>query len=365
MKSILLLMMMVTGVANAQNRGILFEQSPLSASLLKAKSENKLVFVDCFTVWCGPCKEMAKNIFTIDTVGTFFNKNFVNVQLDMEKGEGPAARIKYHIEAYPSFLLLDGDGNLVYKFVGAMSAKEFVAKIKEGQNPSNRVAVMNKMYADGNRSKDFLREYIKVKIGMMEKTEGVKIAEQYYDMLSPAEKLLPENWYLFSDNRYAMYLSDVHSRNFNYLADHWREFAAVNGKEVVEGRLGSMYRKTAEYCFHGWYFKNYLNEVYPYQQSDFDHYRTQIKATELDNKDGLIVLMDMAQAAGEKDTVKLAHLFADKFGVLSKKNQSVVFTYMMAYSKRGSQQARLAYKEAMDKVILTAKDERIISLAKH
>src|SRR4051812_37943715 len=107
--------MIVTGVAKAQNSGILFEQSPLSASLLKAKSENKLVFVDCFTVWCGPCKQMAKNIFTIDTVGTFFNKNFVNVQLDMEKGEGKAALIKYHIEAFPSFLLLDGDGNLVYK----------------------------------------------------------------------------------------------------------------------------------------------------------------------------------------------------------------------------------------------------------
>jgi len=363
-KRILLLLMMVTGAANAQTNGILFEKSPLSVSLLKAKNENKLVFVDCYTVWCGPCKEMAKNIFTIDTVSAFFNKTFVNVQLDMEKGEGKPAVVKYHIEAYPSFLLLDGDGNLVYKFVGAMNAKEFMVKAKEGQNPSNRIVVMNKMYADGNRSKDFLREYIKVKIDMMEKSEGVKVAEQYFDMLSPQEKLLPENWYLFSNNRYAMYLSDVHSRNFNYLADHWREFAAIDGKDVVEERMGNLYRKIAEYCLHGWYFKN-RESAHPYQQSEFDNYRTQIKATELDNKEGLIVLMDMAQAAGEQDTIKLAHLFVDKFAILSKKNQSIVFAYMFAFSKKGSQQARVAYNDAMDKVILTAKDERIIPLAKY
>jgi len=364
-KRILLLFMIITCTAHAQNTGIVFEKSPLSVSLLKAKKENKLVFVDCYTVWCGPCKEMAKDVFTLDSVGTFFNKNFINVQLDMEKGEGKSAVVKYHIEAYPSFLLLDGDGNLVYKFVGAMSAKDFIAKIKEGQNPSNRVLVMNKMYADGDRSKAFLRDYIKVKIDMMEKTEGVKIAEQYFDLLSPQEKLLPENWYLFGSNRYAMYLSDVHSRNFNYLGDHWREFAAVNGKEVVEERLVSMYLKTAEYCLHGWYFKNSQNEIHPYQPAEFDHYHAQINATELDNKEGLIVLMDMAQSAGERDTIKLARLFADKFAVLNKKNQSVAFTYMMAFSKRGSQQARLAYREAMDKVVLTSKDERITSLAKH
>jgi thioredoxin-related protein len=363
MKRILLLLMIISSAVYAQNNGVLFEKYPLSVSLLKARNENKLVFVDCCTAWCGPCKAMAKDVFTIDTVGAFFNKNFVNVQLDMEKGEGKPAAVKYHIEAYPSFLLLDGDGNLVYKFVGAMGAKEFVAKIKEGQNPSNRVAVMNKMYADGNRSKDFLREYIKAKIDMMETAEGVKIAEQYFDMLSPREKLLPENWYLFSNNRYAMYLSDLHSRNFNYLADHWREFAAINGKDAVEERMGNIYRKITEYCLHGWYFKN-RESAHPYQQSEFDHYRTQIKSTELDNKEGLIVLMDMAQAAGEQDTIKLAHIFADSFAILSKKNQSIVFTYMFAFSKKGSQQARLTYNEAMDKVVLTAKDERIISLAK-
>lgn len=365
MKRILLLLLIVTGVAKAQSGGILFETNSLSASLLKAKKENKLVFVDCFTVWCGPCKAMAKDVFTIDTVGTFFNKNFVNVQLDMEKGEGKDARVKYHVEAYPSFLLLDGDGNLVYKFVGAMSAKEFVAKIKEGQNPSNRVAVMNKMYADGDRSKAFLREYIKVKINMMETAEGAQIAEQYFDMLSPAEKLLPENWYLFSNNRYAMYVSDVHTRNFNYLADHWREFAAVNGKEVVEDRLANMYRKTAEYCLQGWYFKNSRGKEHPYQQTEFDNYRRQINATELDNKEGLAILMDMGQAAGQKDTIGLAHIFRDKFSILSKKNQSVVYTYMMAYGRKGSPEARSAYKEAMDKVVLAAKDEKIIALAKH
>ena len=62
--------------------------SRCSEALAKAKAENKLVFMDCYTSWCGPCKYMTETIFPQEKAGEFFNPKFVCVKFDMEKGEG-------------------------------------------------------------------------------------------------------------------------------------------------------------------------------------------------------------------------------------------------------------------------------------
>ncbi|MFR4036530.1 MAG: thioredoxin domain-containing protein [Butyricimonas faecalis] len=31
--------------------------------LTKAKTENKTIFVDVYTQWCGPCKHVSENVF--------------------------------------------------------------------------------------------------------------------------------------------------------------------------------------------------------------------------------------------------------------------------------------------------------------
>jgi thiol:disulfide interchange protein len=61
-------------LAFGQDVGIKFE-SHLSWNeiLAKAKTENKYIFIDCYTTWCGPCKYMSKNIFTQKEVGDYFN----------------------------------------------------------------------------------------------------------------------------------------------------------------------------------------------------------------------------------------------------------------------------------------------------
>ena len=69
--------------------GIRFEQLDVNAAVAKAKKENKLVFIDVYTTWCGPCKWLSKNVFTDDAVGTYYNEHFVCIKVDAEKGQGP------------------------------------------------------------------------------------------------------------------------------------------------------------------------------------------------------------------------------------------------------------------------------------
>ncbi|MFD1142138.1 thioredoxin family protein [Larkinella insperata] len=106
--------------------GIQFSDAAWKAQLAKAKAEKKLVFLDAYTSWCGPCKLLQKNVFTQKEVGDFFNKEFINVKIDMEKGEGPELALQYPLEGYPTLLFIDGDGKVVKKVLGYQSPEELL-----------------------------------------------------------------------------------------------------------------------------------------------------------------------------------------------------------------------------------------------
>lgn len=100
------------------DKGITFIEQDWDKALKQAKAEKKLVFIDIYAIWCGPCKLLKKNTFTDQKVGEFFNKNFVNVSIDGEKGVGPSLAQKYGITAYPSLIVTDGDGKPVLYTMG-------------------------------------------------------------------------------------------------------------------------------------------------------------------------------------------------------------------------------------------------------
>lgn len=106
--------------------GIEFYHGSWDQAIRKAKSENKLIFVDAYTSWCGPCKWMAANTFTDAQVGEYFNRHFINVKMDMERGEGPAFARRFRVAAYPTLLFLDGNENVVLRSMGSKPAQEFL-----------------------------------------------------------------------------------------------------------------------------------------------------------------------------------------------------------------------------------------------
>ena len=53
--------------------GIVFFKGSLKDAKAKAKKENKLIFIDCYTTWCGPCKNMSKKTFVNKEVGEYYN----------------------------------------------------------------------------------------------------------------------------------------------------------------------------------------------------------------------------------------------------------------------------------------------------
>jgi thiol:disulfide interchange protein len=131
--------------------GIEFDHEiTFQAALDKAKKEGKLVFMDCYTSWCGPCKRLAATVFTDSSVGQYFNNNYINVKFDMEKGEGTAIAGRYQITAYPTLLWLDGNGSIKSKVVGGLDVNGLIAAGKKAANPiSDALNAMDKKYAAG------------------------------------------------------------------------------------------------------------------------------------------------------------------------------------------------------------------------
>ncbi|MCX6221396.1 MAG: thioredoxin fold domain-containing protein [Bacteroidia bacterium] len=115
-----------TGSRTKNGNGIAFHQGAWSEALASAKKENKLIFLDISASWCPPCRMLKARTFPNPEVGTFFNANFINVEVDGEKGEGIDLAHKYRIMGYPSLIFVNGNGDVVTQTSGYHNPKEFV-----------------------------------------------------------------------------------------------------------------------------------------------------------------------------------------------------------------------------------------------
>jgi thioredoxin 1 len=106
--------------------GIQFQNGTWNEAIQIARKENKLIFLDIYATWCGPCKQLKKKTFSDAEVGTVYNQNFVNVAFDGEHGDGEMLMKKYGLRSFPSLLFIDGNGKVVTKTGGYHKPKELI-----------------------------------------------------------------------------------------------------------------------------------------------------------------------------------------------------------------------------------------------
>lgn len=189
MKYNLIALMMVCNYM-VSGQGITFETLTWKEAMQKAKDSDKLMFVDAYAEWCGPCKAMAKNVFTQESVGDFFNQNFINLKLDMEKEDGVSFGHKYPVSAYPTLIFIDGDGKLIKKVVGGQQATGLIAVAQEAMKNNDKSGKYAKKYEDGDRSYDLVYSYIKA-LNDVDKP-SLKISNDFLDSspnLSESQRL--------------------------------------------------------------------------------------------------------------------------------------------------------------------------------
>jgi thioredoxin-related protein len=127
-------------VDNNSGAGIQFVEANWTKAIAEAKKQKKLIFIDAYTSWCGPCRMLKQNTFTDKAAGEFFNKHFINIALDMEKGDGIAFAQKYQINAYPTLLIMDAEEKSVTTSEGYINPAQL---IEFGKYVINKVPKIN------------------------------------------------------------------------------------------------------------------------------------------------------------------------------------------------------------------------------
>ncbi|MFA6277386.1 MAG: DUF255 domain-containing protein [Pedobacter sp.] len=117
------LFMLTTSASAAE---INFLDNPVWSTVIeKAKKENKVIFLDAYATWCGPCKMMDSETYKDQAVADYYNANFINVKYDMEKGEGLTLAQRFSVESYPNLLFINPDGTVLHRATGFRKGPEF------------------------------------------------------------------------------------------------------------------------------------------------------------------------------------------------------------------------------------------------
>lgn len=209
-------------------QGIEFFKGSWAEAVEEAKKKDKIIFVDAFATWCGPCKVMAKNVFTDRSVGDFYNKNFINLKLDMERGEGLEFRKKYPVSAFPTLFYIDYTGEVVQKIRGALKSPDFIKAGKAALGKVDRSGVFAAAYEKGDRSPELIYSYVKA-LNQAGKP-SLKITNDY---LRNQDNLNTE------DNLKIIFegVVEADSKIFELLINNRKPIEDIFSKQLVEERI--------------------------------------------------------------------------------------------------------------------------------
>jgi len=230
-------------VSAVQGQGMDFEHNTTWENVLaKAKEQNKYIFVDCFTTWCGPCKAMSKNIFPQKEVGDFYNTNFVNLKVQLDTTEADSEEVQkwyatgrklatdYQVNVFPTYLIFNSDGQIVHRAVGSMGATAFIEKGKEATMPEKQFYTLKKKYESGERNPEFLYNVTKAAIAASDQ-EFTKTASESYlktqkDLFSKNNLDILQQLTQSSDDKY-----------FPFLIENEAKISTINGNDDLKNTL--------------------------------------------------------------------------------------------------------------------------------
>ena len=223
---------------NLYSQGITFEHGTFEEALNKAKAENKMLFMDCYTAWCGPCKMLQNTTFPDPGVGAFFNDNFISFKIDCEKGEGPDICNRYGVSAYPSLFFIGIDGKVVQKSMGYRPAESLINEAKRAMGGSTSILNEYKAkYQNGERNEDVLRGLV---MNLAKNGDPYDVYWNEYLTMQKSENLIND-----ANAKLIFELTNsISSPSFKYFIEFKNYLIDKYTQDSYERRLESMVSKT-------------------------------------------------------------------------------------------------------------------------
>ncbi len=211
----------------AFGQGIEFRDLKLKEALQAAEDEGKLVFVDAYTDWCGPCKWMAANMFPNEKIGQFYNKHFVSIQMDMEKGEGLAFAKNHGIRAYPTLLFLNGKEEELMRAQGAsQEVEDYLDNAKRAMDPKRNMLYLQAEMPSRKEDLRFMEQYLET--FAMAGTLKEEVVREFFLQFEAEEWMSDALWPLIE-----RHVSNVESPVFRELAGRKTRVLSERGEAAM------------------------------------------------------------------------------------------------------------------------------------
>lgn len=240
---ILLLLLLSPFLLKAQDKGIHFEHGISWADVrAKAKKENKYIFMDCFTTWCGPCRYMSANIFPQEVMGNYFNEKFVSIKVQLDTTDADNEEVKnwykdgaeiakaYSINAYPTFLVFNPDGKAVHRIVGGGEPEEFISRIQNAFDTDKQYYTLLDKYNSGNKEPAFLKTMAEAALDGYDLKNAENIAKEY--QATQKDLFTKENLLFIS-----RFMNSSEDENFKIFIDNREKVIAAIGKQDYDNKM--------------------------------------------------------------------------------------------------------------------------------
>jgi thioredoxin-related protein len=286
----MIIIMLASSLSFADDKGTNFMKDSWDKVKQKAKEENKLIFVDAYTDWCGWCEVMDKNTFSDSTIAAFIHKHFIPAKFDMEKGDGLRLAMKYNVTGFPSFFVFNSDGRRIFTTVGYRPPEDFIKELEKSIDPqywddaTGVSDIINLQYPD-----IYKRSYEKNEGGRRQWPDSTDIAEYFAqdrDWLTEINWLVMQRFKsgkefdeLFFDNidKYyeLFYDDDVNDRIYRILQKKLYEAAEQKSEDLLNDLIALAYKHLPERKEENVFF--YRITYYEWTE-DWDNYFKNVKS---------------------------------------------------------------------------------------
>ena len=102
------------------------------SALARATKEKKLVMVDLYADWCGPCRMLDKTTFSNADVQAALAKDFIAVKVNIDASkENRALAMKLNTGAIPHIVFFDSNGKQLSDLLGYYPPDQFRDELRK------------------------------------------------------------------------------------------------------------------------------------------------------------------------------------------------------------------------------------------